>query len=101
MPAPITVSIESQPLSLAELARAVGVEETWVVQLMRVEILHVESPAAAPSHWRFDSVALRRAREVQRLEQDFGANLDAAALILDLQDELRRLRTMLAVHQRD
>jgi chaperone modulatory protein CbpM len=89
--------IESEPLSLAQLARAVGADEPWVVQLVEIDILRVEVPAP-PSEWRFGSGALRRAREVRRLERDFGTNLDAAALILELQDELHRLQAVLAAH---
>jgi chaperone modulatory protein CbpM len=93
-----TTIIESEPLSLAEIAQAVGADEPWVVQLVEIEILHVALPAAPPSQWRFGSAALQRAREVRRLERDFGTTLDAAALILDLQDELHRLRAVLAAH---
>lgn len=93
-----TTLIESEPLSLAEIAQAVEADEPWVVQLVEIEILHVEVPAAPPSQWRFGSAALQRARAVRRLERDLGANLDAAALILDLQDELHRARALLAAH---
>jgi chaperone modulatory protein CbpM len=93
-----TAVIETEPLSLAQIARAVGADEPWVVRLVEIEILHVDVPAAPSSQWHFGSVALQRAREVLRLERDFGTNLDAAALILDLQDELRRLQAVLAAH---
>ncbi|RZL57574.1 MAG: MerR family transcriptional regulator, partial [Variovorax sp.] len=43
----------------------------------------------------FGSAELHRALEVRRLERDFGVELDAAALILDLQHEVRRLRAVL------
>jgi len=93
----MTIALEAQPLALAELARAVGADETWVVRLVEVEILHAD-PSAARDQWRFDSAALQRALAVRRLERDFGANLDTAALVLDLQDELRRVRALLAAH---
>jgi hypothetical protein len=42
--------VESEPLSLRELARAVGAEDRWIVQLVEVEILHVDAPtSSAPS----------------------------------------------------
>ena len=90
--------LEAAPLSIAELAQAVGAEEAWILQLVEVEILELEAPGQPPSQWRFDSADLRRALAVRELERDFGANLDAAALILDLQQELRRLRVLLAAH---
>ena len=36
--------------------------------------------------------------EARRLERDFGVGLDAAALILDLQHEVRRLKATLHHH---
>jgi len=94
----VTTVVESEPLTLCDLARAVGADDRWIAQLVEVEILHVETPAAPPEAWRFRSADLERALAARRLERDFGANLDAAALILDMQAELRRLRAVLAAH---
>ncbi len=98
MRAVATTVIESQPLSVRELARAVGAEDQWVLRLVEVEILHVDTPSEPPERWHFRSADLQRALAARRLERDFGANLDTAALILDLQTELRRLRSVLAAH---
>jgi chaperone modulatory protein CbpM len=90
--------VETAPLTLRDLARAVGADEAWVVQLVEVEILHVEAPADPPERWQFRSADLQRALAARRIERDFGANLDAAALILDLQQEIRRLQALLGAH---
>ena len=90
--------LDAAPLTLRELARAVGAEDRWVVRLVEVEILHVDAPADPPERWHFRSADLQRALAARRLERDFGANLDAAALILDLQAELRRARALLGAH---
>ena len=94
----VTTVIESTPLTLGELARAVGAEDQWVVRLVEVEILQVDEPGAPPERWHFRSADLQRALAARRLERDFGANLDTAALILDLQAELRRLREVMGAH---
>ena len=94
----VTTVIESSPLSVRELARAVGAEDQWVLRLVEVEILHVDAPDQPPERWHFRSADLQRALAARRLERDFGANLDTAALILDLQAELRRLRAVLGAH---
>ena len=94
----LITALDSEPLSLRELARAVGAEDQWVVQLVEVEILHVDAPAEPPERWRFRSADLQRALAARRLERDFGANLDTAALILDLQSELRRVRALMHAH---
>ena len=102
MPAAVYATvIDSTPLTLRELARAVGAEDQWVMQLVEVEILHVDAPEQPPERWHFRSADLQRALAARRLERDFGANLDAAALILDLQAELRRLRAVMGAHGLD
>ena len=98
MPHATASVIDSSPLTLRELARAVGAEDQWVLRLVEVEILHVDAPDQPPEHWHFRSADLQRALAARRLERDFGANLDTAALILDLQAELRRLRALMGAH---
>ncbi|MCR6475302.1 chaperone modulator CbpM [Variovorax sp. ZS18.2.2] len=86
----------SQPLALNELAHAVGADTAWVVQLVEVGIVQVTTAEdAPPERWQFSSTDLQCALEARRLERDFGVGLDAAALILDLQHEVRRLKAVL------
>ena len=94
----VATIIETSPLSVHDLARAVGAEDQWVLRLVEVEILRVDEPAAPPERWQFHSADLQRALAARRLERDFGANLDTAALIIDLQSELRRLRALMGAH---
>jgi chaperone modulatory protein CbpM len=47
------------------------------------------------TEWRFRSQDLLRARRLLRVERDFDANEDVAALVVDLGDEVRRLRARL------
>lgn len=88
-----TVVGKSQPLSADDLARACGAEVEWVAQLVEVGI--VEAAGPQPAQWRFYSVDLQRALDALRLQRDFGAGLDAVALILDLSQEVRRLKAQL------
>lgn len=83
------------PLRAGELAHACGAEIDWVVQLVEVGIVEVRSPAERPDDWCFHSADLQCALDARRLERDFGVGLDAAALILDLQHEVRRLKALL------
>jgi chaperone modulatory protein CbpM len=85
----------AHPLATRELAHACGAEIEWVVQLVEVGIVEVAAHGARPDDWRFQSADLQRALEARRLQRDFGIGLDAAALILDLQHELRRLKAVL------
>ncbi|OVZ56319.1 MerR family transcriptional regulator [Pigmentiphaga sp. NML080357] len=83
-----------KPLDAGELARACGAEEAWVLQLVKVGIIEA---SGRPADWRFDSGALQRALAARSLQRDFDASLDAAALILDMSNEIRRLKTKLRV----
>ncbi|MGE6916303.1 chaperone modulator CbpM [Achromobacter kerstersii] len=87
-----TVVGKSQPLSADDLARACGAEVEWVAQLVEVGIVNASGRQA---DWCFYSVDLQRALHARRLEHDFGASLDAVALILDLSQEVRRLKAHL------
>ncbi|MFH0129319.1 chaperone modulator CbpM [Variovorax sp. EL159] len=88
----------AHPLAANELAHAVGADTAWVVQLVEVGILQVETAGTPPERWQFSSADLQHALEARRLERDFGVGLDAAALILDLQHEVRRLKAALQAH---
>lgn len=86
--------LDDVALTLEELARACQVEPDWVVRRVRSGILGGQ-PAVQVTEWRFRSGDLLRARRLVQVERDFDANEDVAALVVDLGDELRRLRARL------
>lgn len=88
------VPLDEAALTLDELARACAVERGWVVQRVRTGIL-LGGTGDAPEAWRFTSVDLVRARSLLRIERDFDANEEVAALVVDLTEEVRRLRRRL------
>ena len=88
----------SQPLAASDLAHACGADPEWVVQLVEVGIVQISTAEAPPERWQFSSSDLQCALEARRLERDFGVGLDAAALILDLQHEVRRLKAVIRAH---
>lgn len=79
--------------TLDELCRACVVSPEWVHQRVREGLLElvVEEPAG----WRFDAVLVRRVRRMRRIERDFDAGPELAALVADLQDEVEALRRRL------
>ncbi|VTU17743.1 MULTISPECIES: chaperone modulator CbpM [unclassified Variovorax] len=85
----------SHPLAAHELAHACGAEIAWVVQLVEVGVIASRAPAQRPDDWRFESADLQCALTVRRLERDFGVGVEAAALIVDLEHEVRRLKAVL------
>ncbi len=88
------VLIDDAALTIEELARACGVEPEWVVQRVGAGILGGQVDVQVTA-WRFRSGDLLRARSLLRVERDFDANEDVAALVVDLSDEVRRLRARL------
>jgi len=88
------VLLDDVALTLDELARACDVAPDWVVRHVRAGTLG-GTAALQVTEWRFASVDLVRARRLLRVERDFDANDDLAALVVDLGDEVRRLRTRL------
>lgn len=83
------VLIDEVALEVEELARACRVEPDWVVRHVQAGVLG-EPPAL-----RFRSGDLARARRLLELERHFDANEELAALVIDLADEVRRLRARL------
>ena len=90
------VLLDEVALTLDELARAVDVEPDWVVRHVQMGVLGFDASVQVTT-WRFGSRDLDRARRQLRLERDFEANEELAALVIDLGDEIRRLRTRMHV----
>lgn len=90
------VLLDEVALSLEELARACEVEPDWVVRHVQAGVLGADSSVEV-SMWRFRSGDLARARRLLGVERAFDANEDIAALVLDLGDEIHRLRERLRV----
>jgi chaperone modulatory protein CbpM len=90
------VLLDEVALTLEEMARACEVEPDWVVRHVQAGVLG-SGETVEVSTYQFRSGDLVRARGLLRLERDFDANEDIAALVLDLAEEIRRLRIRLRV----
>jgi len=66
------------------------VDPQWVVE--RVEAGLLGGDTLTRVEWRFVSADLVRARRLAALERDFDANQELAAFVVDLIEEVRRLR---------
>jgi chaperone modulatory protein CbpM len=74
-------------LDLVQLARTCGTTTAFIEDLVLEGVLAPQAPDAA-----FTGDDARRVRQVMRLQREFDATLPSAALILDLLDEIERLR---------
>ena len=79
-------------LDLETLAHACSVRVEYVRTLIDEGLL--EPPPQAPE-LHFGSAELARVRRIRRLQRDFEANLQSVAVMLDLLDEVERLRAQL------
>lgn len=85
--------MEDTWLTLEQVAAACTVEPEWLARHIDDGLFpHVECLAGT---WRFSSVSLARARRMWRLERDFDAVPELAALMADLMEELDTLRRRL------
>ncbi len=84
------VIIDEQMIESAEFAAICGVSAEWIALHVQAGVLPAsgENPAA----WRFSGSEIRRVHRLLALERDFDALPELAALVLDLQDEIARLR---------
>jgi chaperone modulatory protein CbpM len=90
------VLLDEVALSLEELARACEVEPDWIIRHVRAGVLGPGDRIDVTT-WQFRSNDLVRARRLVSVERAFDANEDIAALVLDLGDEIHRLRARLRV----
>jgi chaperone modulatory protein CbpM len=86
--------LDDVALSLDELAHACEVDPEWIVRHVEAGVLG-SGEAGERALWRFGSADLGRARRLLHIERDFEANDELAALVVDLSDEVRRLRVRL------
>lgn len=81
------VLLDEVALDLDELAQACSVDALWIVERVESGLLcEVTQPQ------RFSSAELLRARRLLAIERDFDANPELAALVVDLIEEVGRLK---------
>jgi chaperone modulatory protein CbpM len=88
-----TILEEEVVLSLSELSLAARLSTQRVIELVEEGV--VEPMGREPGDWSFRGTSLRRIRCARRLERDLGVNTAGIALVLDLLDEVERLRARL------
>ena len=72
------------------LVEMTGLDELVIVECVQSEVIHARTAEAG--RLLLDDSDLARLRRVRRLMTDFGIGLDAVELILELQDEIVRLK---------
>ena len=83
---------DDHALELEAFAAACGIEAEFIRLLVDEGLVQ---PVALQPAWRFGGEELARVRRICRLQRDFEANLQSVAVMLDLIDEIERLRAQL------
>jgi chaperone modulatory protein CbpM len=81
---------EHLSFTLPALCLASGARQELVLDLVGEGLL--QPTGQAPHEWRFSGDALPRTRRALRLSVDFGLDLAALGLVMDLLAEIDRLR---------
>lgn len=90
------VLIDDATLTLDEFCAACATDRDWVIVRVETGLLECCEKTGTCIEHRFASRHLLRARQLLDIERDFDANAELAALVVDLSEEVRRLRVRLA-----
>jgi chaperone modulatory protein CbpM len=90
----IAMLLDHAHIGVDEVAGNCAVEHAWVVEYVRAGVL-LENPDPDPARWSFTSRDLVRARRLRDVVHQFDANPELAGLVVDLVEELERLRIRL------
>lgn len=85
--------LEEAWLTLEQVAAACPVEPEWLTR--HLEEGYFPQARSVAGVWRFSTASLARARRMRRLERDFDAVPEMAALVADLLEEMDELRARL------
>lgn len=84
---------DSVSLTITEISCACRVREDDIIELVEEGIIEPLSPHSAT--WIFPGPQLRRAYKAVRLQRDLEINPAGVALVLDLLEEMEKLRARL------
>ncbi len=95
----VGIVLEEQiDIGVDEACAICRLERTQIVHLVEegvIDPLPLPPGAASVAQWRFSGAALARARRAARLQRELDLTPAAAALVLDLLDEVAALRQAL------
>lgn len=85
--------VEDAWLTLEQVASACTVEPEWL--RLHLEEGFLPQARSVAGVWRFSAASLIRARRMRRIERDFDAVPEMAALVADMLEEMDALRARL------
>ena len=95
-----TIVIEIEPeLTMEELCQAFSVTPDYIDELMGYGVIQPIHPS--DNILRFNAENIRRLRRMVRLQREMELNIPGAALAIELLDEIERLKSELALWQKN
>ena len=85
-----TILDEDLEVTLCDLCRMCNIPAEIVHEMIDEGL--VSPHGSSPRQWRFTAIEIRRVQTTLRLQRDLRVNLPGCALVLDLLDELEKLR---------
>ena len=83
-------------LSLEDLALALHAQPDVIIEM--IEYHFIEPRGIQPTEWRFDSLALRRARIALSFLRELEINMAGVGLALELMDRIEALEQQLKIN---
>jgi chaperone modulatory protein CbpM len=81
--------------TLDEISDACSVRTEYIIELVDEGIVEPMQQQRELKQWCFTGKSLIRARKARRLQQDLGIDLAGAAVVLDMMEEIEKLRERL------
>lgn len=84
-------------IPLEDMARACRLDTHWLIERIEEEVLHA---TRRDGRYYLTCATIWRAQKIERLERQFDADPQLAALMTDLMEEVRSLRQQLKLARR-
>lgn len=89
---------QDSALTMDELCDALNIPSEFVNDLIEYEIIHPQGSSQAD--WTFDLIQLNRIKTALRLQRDLEVNLAGIAVVLDLLEDMEKLRERMQLLER-
>lgn len=90
----ISIVEDEVHMSIIELCHTINIEQEDLVAWVKEGILN--PVGTSPEDWRFTGDALSRAKKALRLSRDLEINTQGVAMVMELLDEILKLRKHIA-----
>jgi len=88
-----TITEEENEITLIQLCMFCDLSPEHIVELVSEGIL--ETTGKSKHNWHFSFTTIDKVKKIQRLRSDFDLSVSGVGLVMDLLDEIDRLKTLI------